>query len=59
MNGPLKIEWDPVKEVYDIEGVLFSPMFFTQLSEKGLNIGQKFRLIKRDHGVVTIEELHD
>jgi hypothetical protein len=56
----LEVEDEPMQDCVRIEGVLYAKELFRAWGVKGLEIGQKYSLEKRDpDGLITIRIIRD
>ncbi len=50
------IKYDLCTDTYIIKGMKYSDDLFSAWAEGGMRIGETFRLVKREDGVITVEE---
>ena len=56
---PLSFSYDAFTDIMTIDGAEYSGEFFRTLGEKGLAIGDFFRVENRRDGVITIRRFTD
>jgi hypothetical protein len=56
---PLKIDYDFETDVVTIEGIRYAGGLFRGLGIGGLEPGTALRIVNRDDGVLTVEQLRE
>lgn len=58
-DSALDHDYDPEADILTIEGCRYSGRLFRELGEEGMKTDTLFRLLRREDGVITIEEVSE